>query len=315
MAVPDLDRMDWNLVPALHALLSEQNVSRAARRLGVSQPAVSNALARLRRHFRDDLLVRHGNRYSLTPLAEQLAPLALDAVSANRSILASSRTFDPATTSRTFTIASTEYGQVLVGSRLVSELRTRAPGAQLRFVTPFASSAPGAALELVASTDGWIAPAEVLPGTPSTGHLADQWALVVADDHPDVPGDLGLDDLARLAWVVPTVRGNPLTLQLGGLAACGITPCIEVTTESFTAVPYLVAGSRRIGLLQRGLALRLAPSAGVRVVPCPWAVTPLNLTMWWDAQREDEPAHRWLRDVVARSMAAEDASLVLAAQP
>jgi hypothetical protein len=98
-----LDRLDWNLVPALNALLVERNLSRAARRLGISQPAASGALARLRRTFDDQLLVRDHSEYTLTR----------EAVAAARTVVGNARSFDAAASTREFVIASTEYGQML----------------------------------------------------------------------------------------------------------------------------------------------------------------------------------------------------------
>ena len=79
-----------------------------------------------------------------------------------------------------------------------------------------------------------------------------------------------------------------------------------MTTDSFIAVPFLVGGTDRIGLLQRRLGALLAAAAGVRVQPCPWAVPPLEFTLWYDASRQADPVHRWLRAVVASCMAELD---------
>src|SRR6478736_9539888 len=93
-------QLDWNSLAALHALLSERSVGRAARRLGISQPAASAALARLRRKLGDDLLRRRGNQYDLTPLATRLLPLVSDAASAAQRVVDATQHFDPRTTTR-----------------------------------------------------------------------------------------------------------------------------------------------------------------------------------------------------------------------
>lgn len=293
----DLSRIDWNLIPMLHALLEERHVSRAARRLALSQPAMSHALARLRRHFDDDLLVRRGGTYVLTPLGEQLAPLTADVVRATSSLATSTPTFDEAESTRTFTIAASEYVQAVLAPALLGEIRARAPGIRLNLVSPFTEPFR-TSQDVLEGTDGWLAPREMLPGERSTGLVADQWACVVADDHPTITDTLTLEDVELYPWVAPTIRGRALHLHLDSLAAHGVELSVEVATESFTAVPFLVAGSDRIGVLQRSLALRLAPVAGVRVLECPWAVQPLHLTMWWHQQREDDVGHQWLRGVV-----------------
>jgi DNA-binding transcriptional LysR family regulator len=307
LTVSDRTRIDWNLVPALDALLTERNVSRAARRVGISQPAASGALGRLRRHFGDELLVRRGQNYLLTPLAERLAPLARQAVAATAVALASASDFDPQRCSRDFTLAASEYVQAVLAPLLVAEVRRRAPEARLNFVAPFTEPFR-TGLDVIQATDGWLAPPEVLHGQRHTGLLADRWVCVVAETNQSVGETLTLEDVRGAQWVAPTVRGEPLRFQLDGLSAHGIEPRIVVTTESFLAVPFLVAGTDYVGVVQESLARRLADAAGVRIHACPWSVQALNLTLWWDQKWEADPAHAWLRGVV-------DETMVLAGQP
>lgn len=297
------DRIDWNLVPALDALLSERNVSRAARRIGTSQSSMSGALARLRRHFDDELLVRQGNNYVLSPLAERLHPLVREAVTATSTTLAATGQFAASESDHLFRIAATEYGQTVVGPALTAEVARQAPGVRINFVAPF-SAAYTRFEDALQATDGALAPREVLKGQPCTGLLPDEWVCVVSADHPTVGDVLSVDDVATLRWVAPTIRGQLLNFMVDGLGSLALEPRVGVTTESFTAVPFLVAGTTRIGLLQGRVARRLATSAGVRVLPCPWPVQALNLTFFWDQKHQADPAHAWLRSVIDHTMRA-----------
>lgn len=299
--------MDWNLIPTLEALLAERSVSRAARRLGLSQPAVSNALARLRRQFGDELLIRRGSGYVLTPLAEHLALATREAVEAVSSVSAASTEFDPATSSRLFRIGASDYVQATVAPKLLSRITGLAPSARVAFVAPY-SDQFGSDEELVENTDGWLAPREVMPGHKHVGAAADRWVCVVDRDHPTVGEQLALHDAANNPWVVPAVRGKTLRLHLDGLTPFGVEPLIEVSTEAFTSVPFLVSGTTRIGLVQESLAARLAPAANVRVLDCPWPVQPLNLTFWWSAKKDGDLGHRWLRAVVEDCLGTIDRS-------
>lgn len=297
------DRIDWNLVPALDALLSERNVSRAARRVGTSQSSMSGALARLRRHFDDELLVRQGNHYVLSPLAERLGPLVKNAVAATSTTLAATGHFAATDSHHLFRIAATEYGQTAVGPALVAEVSRQAPDVRIEFVAPF-HTAYKRFEDVLHATDGALAPREVLKGQPCTGLLPDDWVCVVSADHPTVGDAVSIDDVATLRWVAPTIRGRLLDLMVDGLGSLAVEPRVDVTTESFTAVPFLVAGTTRIGLLQGRVARRLAASADVRVLPCPWSVQALNLTFFWDEKHQTDPAHAWLRSVVDHTMRA-----------
>jgi DNA-binding transcriptional LysR family regulator len=297
----DRGRIDWNLIPTLDALLTERNVSRAARRLGVTQPAMSNALARLRRHFGDELLVRHGNTYALTPTAERLAALARQAVSSSLSLVSSGAEFEPAESVQEFTIAASDYVQATVMPFVLRELHRRAPSVTVAVVAPFVEPFR-TPKDIIASTDGWLAPQEMLPGESHSGALDDRWVCVVTESHPTVGDELSMDDVRELAWVAPTIRGKPLGLYMQSLMARGVEPIVEVSTEGFTAVPFLVAGTDRIGLMQHSLATRLAGAAGVRILECPWPAQPLRLTFWWDSRWESDAAHSWLRGAVSDAL-------------
>lgn len=296
----DLSRMDWNLLPALDALLTEQSVSRAARRTGVTQPAMSNALKRLRRHFKDDLMVRTGNTNQLTPLGERLRPLASDLVRSSVDIATSMTSFDPRASTRRFVIAATEAMQITFGPLLLADLASEAPDVEVSFVSPFVEPFRTGD-DVLAGTDGWLAPTEMLSGRDHVGEWWDRWVCVVADDHPSVGTTLSLEDVDRLRWVIPTIRGNPIS-HLETLAAHGIVPTVDVHTEGFLAVPFLVGGTERIGIVQAAVAGRLAGAAGVRVVECPWPVMPLRVTFWWDQRWSSDPAHAWLRSTIETSM-------------
>lgn len=294
--------MDLNLIPTLEALLAERSVSRAARRLGMSQPAVSNALARLRRQFDDELLVRRGNTYELTPLAEHLAITTRQAIEAVSALASASTDFDPATSTRMFRIVASDYLQMAFAPRLLTEIAHHAPGVRVLFLAPF-SSQFNSEDELVEATDGWLAPREVLPGHEHLGSAPDRWVCVVDKDHPGIGEALTLQDAETYPWVVGAVRGETLRVLTDGLTTHGVEPYVAVSTETFSSVPFLVAGSERIGLVQRSVAQRLAASAGVRVLDCPWFVQPLHITFWWNPKKESDLGHAWLRDVLEALLA------------
>lgn len=297
-----LDRIDWNLVPALDALLHERNVSRAARRLGISQSAASGALARLRRHFDDDLLVRRDNAYELTPVALRLLPAARAAVDSTRAVLASMTSFDPAASTREFQVLSTEYGQTLLGGGLLDRVERAAPRVRVTFRWP--SSPSGSPADWLAAHDGWLGPREAIPTMSSSGLVTDRWVCVVDRDHPTIGDRLGIDEVVEHRWIVPTrPRDHDLPWRQR-LFAHGIELPIASSTESFSAVPFLVSGTPLVGIVQHALAVRFAEHCRLRVLEVPWSMLPLSLTLWWHPNREHDLAHAWFREQVAATMAA-----------
>lgn len=303
-----LNQIDWNLVPALDALLHDRSVTRAARRLGLSQPAASGALARLRRHFDDELLVRRGNRYTLTPLAERLAPLAREAMVATRVMLTSTDTFDPAVSTREFVIASTEYGQAVLGPHLGRRVSRSAPRVRLVFRWP--GSADEGEASWLTDIDGWIAPRDLFTDMPSTGLLSDRWICVVARDNTRVSDHIPLDLVKDLSWVLPTAPHHRHLPWVQRLLAHGLDEVnISVTTENFAALPFHVAGTQRVGIMQAALAHALMETSNlVRIVECPLVLPPIGFTLWWHPNREHDAGHHWLRTEVAACLAAAGAT-------
>ncbi|WP_196780855.1 LysR substrate-binding domain-containing protein [Nocardioides sambongensis] len=121
---------------------------------------------------------------------------------------------------------------------------------------------------------------------------------IVSEDNELVGDELTMETVAALPWVVmwdlPTAFA-PAARQLNML---GVEPRIELTVDSFLAVPFLVGSTQRVAVLQRRLADRLAPSTRVRALPCPWDAVPLKEAMWWHPSLRADPGHRWLRTVM-----------------
>ncbi|MGI5526563.1 LysR family transcriptional regulator [Streptomyces syringium] len=293
----NLSRLDLNLVVALRALLEERNVTRAGERVGVSQPAMSAALSRLRRHFGDELLTRVGNVYALTPLGAALRDRSATACDLLDRVFSSQADFDPATASREFTLLGSDYGAAVLGAPLSRALHEEAPGIRLTFQQAGTAAVESPATVL-STVDGLLMPHGIIDGFPATDLFRDRWVCLVADDHPDVGEELSLADLARLPWAVyQRPYDAPAARQL---SMTGITPQVEVSVHTFQLLPYLVEGTRRVAMIQERLARRAAGLAAVRVLECPFAAVPVQEAMWWHPEHTQDAAHIWLRETVAR---------------
>lgn len=303
-----LRRLDLNLLVSLDALLAERSVTRAAERLGISQPTMSAALARLRRHFSDELLCRSGNRYELTALAEQLRPLVGSVLSGAERVFSSLADFDPATTDREFTIMSSDYGLAVAGPVMHEVLTAASPGARLR-LRPLTLDALQAFEDSLHAIDIILLPHGVLQAGPHLDLLTDEWVAVVGADNPHVGETLEMVDLTQLSWVVTSagpastsasVETIPVIRQLELL---GIRPAVSAVTESFVVAALLVGSSDRMTVVQRRLAERLAASGALRVLPLPFDAVPLVEAAWWHPAHERDAGHRWLRSRLERAAA------------
>lgn len=293
----NLASLDLNLLVALHALLEERNVTKAGLRVGLSQPAMSAALARLRHHFADELLVRQGNRYELTPLGNALRAPAANAYAMLDRLFTSRADFRPGDEERDFTLLSSDYAIAVFGAALARTLHAEAPGLRLHFrhVPPGFVEAPEAVLGAV---DGAMMPHGVISGLPAVELYEDAWVCLVADDHPEIGDHITLDDLARLPWVVyQRPFDAPVTRQLSML---GLEPRVEVSVQHFQLLPSLVAGTRRVALVQRRLAELLRDVAPVRMPALPFEAVPLREALWWHPVHTHDAAHTWLRTTATR---------------
>lgn len=316
--VPQLASLDLNLVLVLRELLRERNVTRAAERLGVTQPAVSAALSRLRRHFGDELLVRVSRGYVLSPLAAQLQRQAEEICASAEQLFSAGADFDPASTRREFTLLMADYTAAVLGGRISRLFEEQAPWASLH-IRLVREALTLEMPHLLRWVDGIIAPenAQGVPRAKSAELFRDEWVCVLSADSrlPDggipggLPGDrpLTLAWLRDASWVLPFHRnsdsplGPPVTRQLGLL---GIRPKTSIAVESYLAVPHLIAGTGRVALLQRRLAAQFADQPGLRVLPCPGDPEPIAEALWWHEDLHPDPAHAWLRKELA-ALAAE----------
>ncbi|MFC5907545.1 LysR family transcriptional regulator [Streptacidiphilus monticola] len=297
----NLATLDLNLVVALRALLEERNVTRAGRRVGLSQPAMSAALARLRRHFDDELLTRSGNSYELTPLGAALLDRTVVACELLERVFASQAEFDPAHDEREFTLFASDYAIAVFGVELARLCHEEAPGVRLTFrPTPATvTEDPAAALSGV---DGLLMPHGVISDLPAVELYQDRWTVVAAAENPEIGAELTLDQLGTLPWVVyQRTYDAPVARQLSML---GIEPRVEVSVGSFQLLPALVVGTRRIAVVQGLLAERLGDSAGVRVLECPFEAVPVREALWWHPVHTHDAGHIWLRETAARVGAA-----------
>nr|WP_246315969.1 LysR family transcriptional regulator [Kineococcus aurantiacus] len=294
--------LDLNLLVALDALLQERSVTRAATRMGLSQPALSASLARLRRHFDDPLLTRVGNDHQLTPLAVRLREQVRVALAGVERVFSAEPDFDPASSVRDVRIVSSDYAETVLGGPLAALLAAEAPGMRLRFSVNTPPVVEDAERVLV-DADLLLLPHGFLTDLPHQDLHRDRWVCLVAEDNPDVGPELTVGQLRSMPWVVTyhgPVASTPAALQMRLL---GVEPHVQVVTEHFLAVPALVAGSGRIALLQERLAARLPPGSGVRVLRPPVEVGLLLEAMWWHPVYTADPEHTWLRDLVRRAAA------------
>ncbi|WP_449350980.1 LysR substrate-binding domain-containing protein, partial [Streptomyces shaanxiensis] len=169
---------------------------------------------------------------------------------------------------------------------------------------------------LLSTADGLSMPRGVISGFPAVDLFTDRWAFLVAETNDEVGDQLTMDDLARLPWVVyQRAYDAPAARQLSML---GVDPRVEISVDSFQALPFLVAGTRRIALVQQRLAELLRGVAAVRLMEPPYGAVPLQEALWWHPVHTHDAAHIWLRETAARvgaELAASEPARIAAVAP
>src|SRR4051812_21333840 len=175
----NLASLDLNLLVSLDALLQERSVTRAAARMGLSQPALSASLARLRRHFGDELLSRVGNEYRLTPMAVQLRDLARLALSGVERVFDAQTEFDPAKSNREFHLLVSDYVVAILGDTIAQLLAEEAPYTRLR-LSANSPSAVDRAEQVLLSTDLLVLPHGFVTDLSHQDLYRDEWVCIVS---------------------------------------------------------------------------------------------------------------------------------------
>jgi DNA-binding transcriptional LysR family regulator len=296
----NLASLDLNLLVSLDALLQQRSVTRAAAQMGLSQPALSASLARLRRHFGDELLTRVGNEYRLTPLAVQLKELTRIAVTGVERVFTAQPDFDPGSSTREFTLLVSDYVVAILGDTIARLLAEEAPHTRLRF-TPHSPAMVERADQVLLTADAMLLPHGFITDLSHRDLYRDEWVCVLAADNPLADEGLTIEHLETLPWVATYHGQTASTGAARQMRTLGIEPHVQVVNEHFLTVPALIAGSNRVALLQRRLIDLLPLNSGVRALPCPFEVSPLIEAMWWHPVFDDDPEHAWLRDLVVRA--------------
>lgn len=294
-------RLDLNLLTALRALLAEQNVTRAAQAMHVTQPAMSGILSRLREYFGDPLITQVGRKMELTPLARSLVGPVNDLLVRIDATLGIRPEFDPATTRRRFTLVASDYLVTVLLTDVLERVHREAPGVAIELRQPAKESA--AQLE-AGEIDLLITPEVFASGNHSAVNLfEDSYCAVVDRDHPEVGDSISLAQYIQLGHVVYEHMGKPF-FESWFDRTHGEIRQVQVVTHTFGLLPQLVRGTRRIATMHARAAALLDASGPVRRVKLEFTVPHLVEVLQWHQARELDPGAQWLRQAIIDQAAA-----------
>ncbi|WP_394826265.1 LysR family transcriptional regulator [Pendulispora albinea] len=293
--------LDLNLVRALHALLVERHVTRAAERLGLTQSATSHALARLRAHLRDPLLVRTGKGMVPSPRAQAMLEPLEQALASIAALVATPSPFEPAKARDRFTLATADYMEFVLLPKLAPRIWSEAPGIDLR-VVPGPASIPGALAEGKVDTVLGLPLLEVpdhrldgARGLIVQSLFRERFVCVMRKGHPSARRRLDLDTFASLPHALISPRGDRGSIVDTALQKVGRRRRVAIEIPHFLVAPYVVQETDVVLTLAERVAKTFVPSLNLVMVKPPLELPGFTMTMLWHEHKRMDLAHAWLR--------------------
>jgi DNA-binding transcriptional LysR family regulator len=303
----DVRGLDLNLLIPLRVLLTERHVTRAADKLGITQPAMSACLARLRNLFDDQLLVRGPKGLAPTARAQQLMVQLDQFVVVIEQMVALPTEFVPATSRRTFTLIGTDYIETLLLPSLMADLAIEAPNLQVVFRPPDPKN-----LEALMSEGEVDLAVAYLPDAPkgliTSVAFRESFACIARRDHPRLSTDhFPLDLFVDLQHVQILPRnlpmyGMPIDAALGAL---GLVRRVVLWHPSFQALPAIVAKTDLVATLPRRVAMLAAQTLPISIYDPPLPLPTVDFSLYWHARSQEDSGHKWLRAKVAALLRAK----------
>ena len=303
-----LKKFDLNLIVVLDALLNERNVTRAADILCVTQPAVSNALQRIRSYFEDQILVRQGREMKLTPFATTLVGPVRELMLSAGQLLDSDYQFDPSKTTRTFRIAMSDYCAAVLMGPLLRILTVEAPDLQCDVTTlseKSVASLQGGEVDLCLTAQD-LRMLDVSSDPEQFERAAlfrDEFISAVCADNPMVGDMLDRELYLALPHAVPRFGNRGLLMEEISLRELDLRVKTSVVVSGLSTLPLIVEGTPLVCSLPRRLARRLALPLRVRFFRPPIEIIRLEETLYWHRRYEHDKAHQWLRNAIKRAAA------------
>ncbi|MDT0307874.1 LysR family transcriptional regulator [Streptomyces sp. DSM 44917] len=290
---PSASGLDLNLLTALDALLTEESVTGAARRLHLSEPAMSRTLGRIRKALGDPVLVRSGRRMVPTPRAVALRGEVREVLRRARGVFAPPDTLEPATLERTFTLLADDTLLTVIGMRLLARIRREAPGVSLRLL-------PEGPDDSHALRDGRVdldlgVVTDVTPETRVEPLFTDDNAGVVRAGHPLLDGPVTPGRFAAADHVTASRRGRLRGPIDEALDALGLRRRVVASVPTLAAALLMTAHTDLVARTARRLSALQIERLGLVAFTIPLDLPPVPISQAWHARWDADPAHRWLR--------------------
>lgn len=297
-----LHEIDLNLLLVFDELRRQRRVSATAQALGLSQPGVSNALNRLRKLLGDELFLRTPRGMSPTPYAEQLTEPIAHALSTLREALGTRAHFDPASATATLTVAVTDVGEIYFLSDLMRELARQAPGVVLNTRrSTDAELKTDMERGLIDLALGFLP--NLKAGFVQRRLFEQPYVCLVRHDHPLTAQPLTRAAFEQADHVQVAASGTGHHMVDDHLSRAGVQRNVRLRVPHFMAVAQVLQATHLVAVVPARFADKVVEPFGLRALPCPIAIPQTAIHAIWHAQKQRDPASRWLRELVVRLFA------------
>lgn len=291
--------LNLNYLVALDALLTEKNVTRASKRVHLSQSALSVILGQLRKYFQNELLVASGRTMLLTPLAQSLAQPVRESLLQIQHTITSRVGFDPATSRRIFSLAISDYVGVVLMPQALRVAAQQAPGVTFKFLSmdgPIDNQLANGEIDLI------IRPMQTARPAHSQEMLfSDNYSCVVWAGNSLVRRRLSLKKYLELGHVASSAGGQPVYFEQWFEAQYGGVRRIEIAASTFETTCRYVVGTDRVATVLTKLARLCAEHMPLRILRAPFPAPRITEVTEWNRYQDNDPGHAWLRGLLQRA--------------
>lgn len=298
----NINDIDLNLLRAFDAVLRDRSATVAAARLAVTQPAVSNALARLRRLFADPLFVRTPRGMEPTPFAQELAAPLRQALGLIEATLTQRAGFDPATSERAFRLHMSDIGELAFLPRLMERMRQLAPAVRVE-----TASLPLEEIPAALAAGALDVAVGFLPGLvpPVRGRrlFRDPYVCLMRADHPGIGTRLTRRQFRDASHALVSSLGTGHRVIEEALEKNGLTRRITLRVPHFTVVPMVLERTDLLLTIPSRIAREFEKDGRLRSLKPPVPIPPADVGVHWHERFESDPGNRWLRGLMVELFA------------
>lgn len=295
-------RFDLNLLAVFDAIMQERHIGRAGERLGLTQPAVSHALGRLRTLTGDRLFVKHARGVKPTPRASALAETIAPALVMLQTSLDPAREFQPQTVTRTIVIGASDYATLVLLPAVATSLRREAP---LMDVSVRAISRADVDQALRRrEIDLAIGPLAAAPeGIHSIPLFKERFVMIARKTHPLLKNPLTVEAFAALPHLLVSPRGDASGAVDMALRELGLSRRVALTVPHFLAAPFLIETTDLVAVIPERVAVRMRPAAGISIGEIPVGIPPWTVGLGQSKENLTDACMAWLVALICRTAA------------